>query len=297
MNVRDVMSTDLVTIDKDRNLKDVLTLMEQHRITKIPVTEDGDLVGIVTDGKIADKLGRQHNKGVQTTTLRASAVMEKDFVVAHPDEALDNLLADVGKPGLTMIPVVQGKKLVGVVTKANLLKLVKSDAKLSSIMKKELRSVSPSERLVHARRLLLDHDIARLPVLENGKVAGIIAEHEIATAFAGFKNADTHVQKANIRDLQVAPYMRRKVITAKADMSAKDAAKLMLDSHVGGLPVVDARGVIEGIVTRTDLIRTFAPDGGLAEAKVPAKAKPSPREVATARPRPKPAKAAAKRAR
>ena len=121
MNVRDVMSTDLITIDKDRNLKDVLALMEQHHITKIPVTEDGNLVGIVTDGKIADKLGRQHNKGVQTTTLRASSVMEKDFVVAHPDEALENLLADVGKPGLTMIPVVQGRKLVGVVTKANLL--------------------------------------------------------------------------------------------------------------------------------------------------------------------------------
>ena len=51
---------------------------------------------------------------------------------------------------------------------ATLLRLVKSDAKLSSIMKKELRSVTPDERLVHARRLLLDHDIARLPVLTGG---------------------------------------------------------------------------------------------------------------------------------
>lgn len=280
MNVRDVMSTDLITIDKDRNLKDVLALMEQHHITKIPVTEAGNLVGIVTDGKIADKLGRQHNKGVQTTTLRASSVMEKDFVVAHPDEALENLLADVGKPGLTIIPVVQGKKLVGVVTKANLLRLVKSDAKLSSIMKKELRSVSPEERLVHARRLLLDHDIARLPVLTGGKVTGIIAEHEIANAFAGFKNADAHVQKASVRDLAVSDYMRRKVVTAKPDMSAKDAAKLMLDNHVGGLPVVNARGVIEGIVTRTDLIRTFAPEKAPAMARVSATASSAPKKAA-----------------
>ena len=274
MNVRDVMSTDVITVDKDRNLKDVLALMEQHHITKIPVTEDGNLVGIVTDGKIADKLGRQHNKGVQTTTLRASSVMEKDFVVAHPDEALENLLADVGKPGLTIIPVVQGKKLVGVVTKANLLRLVKSDAKLSSIMKKELQSVTPDERLVHARRLLLDHDIARLPVLTGGKDTGIIAEHEIATAFAGFKNADAHVQKASVRDLQVAPYMRRKVVTAKPDMTAKDAAQLMLDNHVGGLPVVNARGVIEGIVTRTDLIRTFAPEKAAIAKLAPAASAP-----------------------
>jgi CBS domain-containing protein len=281
MNVRDVMSTDLVTVDKDRNLKDVLALMAQHHITKIPVTEGGDLVGIVTDGKIVDKLGREHNKGVQTSTLRASGVMEKDFIVAHPDEALENLLADVGKPGLTMVPVVQGKRLVGVVTKANLLHLVKSDAKLSSIMKTELRSVSPDERLVHARRLLLDHDIARLPVLQGGKVAGIIAEHEIANAFAGFKQADAHVQKASIRDLQVANFMRRKVVTAKGDMSAKDAAQLMLKNEVGGLPVVDSRGIIEGIVTRTDLIRTYAPVP-TAQARVPAK-KAAPKAAAKKR--------------
>jgi predicted transcriptional regulator len=258
MNVRDVMSKDPVTVDKDRSLKDVLDLMAQHRITKIPVTEDGDLVGIITDGKIADKLGRAHNRNIQTSRLHASGVMEKDFVVAHPDEDLEVLLADVGKPGLTMIPVVQGRKLVGVVTKADLLRLVKSDVELQRIMKTELHSVGPGERLVHARRLLLDNDIARLPVLEGGKVAGIIAEHEIAAAFAGFKNADAHVQRANIRDLEVGPYMRRKVVTGKPDMTAKQAAQHMLDNHVGALMVVDKGGVVQGIVTRTDLIRTFS---------------------------------------
>ena len=258
MNVRDVMSKDLVTVDKDRSLSDVLDLMVKHRITKIPVTEDGDLVGIITDGKIADKLGRAHNRGIQTSRLHASGVMEKDFVVAHPDEDLEVLLADVGKPGLTMIPVVQGRKLVGVVTKANLLHLVQSDVELARIMKTNLKSVAPSERLVHARRLLIDNDIARLPVLEGGKVAGIIAEHEIAAAFAEFKGADAHVQKAGIRDLEVGPYMRRKVVTGKPEMTAKQAAKAMLDNHVGALMVVDKGGVVQGIVTRTDLIRTFS---------------------------------------
>ncbi|HUR61852.1 MAG TPA: CBS domain-containing protein [Candidatus Thermoplasmatota archaeon] len=258
MKVRDVMATKVVTVAKDRNLKDVLHLMAQNNITKIPVVEDGDLVGIVTDGHIADKLGREHNRAIQLTTLHASSVMEKDFIVAHPDEDLNVLLEDVGKPGLTMIPVVQGTKLVGVVTKADLLRLVESDAPLSSIMKKELKTVTPSERLIHARRLLLDNDIARLPVLEGGKVKGIIAEHEIAGAFADLKTADAHVQRVNIRDLQVDAYMRRKVVTGHPEMSAKEAAERMLKEHVGALPVVAANGTIQGIVTRTDLIRTFA---------------------------------------
>jgi CBS domain-containing protein len=258
MIVREVMSTKLVTVDKDRNLKDVLDLMAKHRVTKIPVTEDGELVGIITDGKIADKLGQAHNKGLQTSRLHASSVMEKDFVVAHPDEDLKALLADVGKPGLTMIPVVQGRRLVGVVTKSDLLRLVQSDVQLHAIMKKELKAVAAGERLVHARRLLLDNDIARLPVLEDGKVQGILAEHEIANAFAELKQADTSVQRASIRDLEVGPYMQRKVIVARPDMTAKAAAQLMMQEGVGGLPVVNARGIIEGIVTRTDLIKTVA---------------------------------------
>lgn len=259
MNVRDVMATDIVTVAKDRNLKDVLALMRKHNVTKLPVVEgDNILLGIVTDGMIADKLGREHNKGVQLTTLHASSVMDKDFLMAHPDEPLATLLKDVGKPGLTMVPVVQGKKLVGVVTKADLLRLVKSDVPIETIMRREVKAVTPSERLIHARRMLLDNDIARLPVLDGGHVRGIIAEHEIALAFADLKSADSHVQRVNIRDLQVEPYMRRKVITATGGMSAKAAAKLMLDEHVGGLPVVAENGIIQGMVTRTDLIMTFA---------------------------------------
>lgn len=258
MKVSDVMSRDPITVDKDRNLKDVLHLMEHHHVTKIPVVDDGKLVGIVTDGCIADKLGRAHNKGTQTGTFHATSVMEKDFLRAHPDEDLANLLSDVGKPGLTMIPVCKGDQLVGVVTKADLLPLVKSDAAVADVMTQQLHAVGKDERLVHARRLLLDHDIARLPVLEGGQVTGIIVEHEIANTLAGFKSADNSVQKATVRDITVGQAMRSNVVTAGMDISAAAAAQMMLDHHVGALPIVDGSGTIQGIVTRTDLIQNFA---------------------------------------
>ncbi len=259
MKVRDVMMQELVTVDKDRNLKDVLNLMEHHNVTKLPVVDaEGNLLGIVTDGRIADKLGRAHNKDIQTGTLRASSVMEKDFLRAHPDEPLETLIQDVGKPGLTMVPVVQGHRLVGVITKSDLLPFVESSAKVGDVMRRELHAVAPSERIIHARRLLLDNDIARLPVLDGGHLQGIIAEHEIANAFAGFKESDGSVQKAMIRDMQVADYMRRDVVTTSADASCIEAAAKMREHHVGALPVVDGEGTIQGIVTRTDLIRTYA---------------------------------------
>ncbi len=259
MKVSDVMNTELITVDKDQNLKDVLHLMDHHRITKLPVVDDGDkLVGIVTDGTIADKLGRAHNANTQLGTMHASSVMIKEFMLAHPDEDLESLLSDVGKPGLTMIPVCQGDRLVGVLTKSDLLRFVESAAVVADLMTKQLQAVSRGERLVHARRLLLDNDIARLPVLEGGHLEGIIAEHEIAKSFASLKEADQSVQKATVRDMLVADSMRADVVTASPEMSAKDAAQKMIQEHVGALPVVDGSGTIQGIITRTDLIRTFA---------------------------------------
>lgn len=258
MKVRDIMTTELVTVDKDRSLRDVLSMMEKHNVTKLPVVDAEDnLLGIVTDGIIADKLGREHNRNVVVSTMHATSVMAKDFLVAHPDESVEDLLKDVGKPGLTMVPVMQGTKLVGVITKSDLLRLVDSADPVDGFMKTQVHAVSKDDRLVHARRLLLDHDIQRLPVLEGGKVQGMLAEHEIATAFAHLKEADLHVQRANVRDLLVGPHMKSPAITIPLGTTAKAAAKVMLDKHVGGLPVVDAMGKIKGMVTRTDLIRTY----------------------------------------
>ena len=85
-----------------------------------------------------------------------------------------------------------------------------------------------------------------------------ITDDTVSAAAGDFKGADVHVQRANIRDLQVGPYMRRKVITGSPDMTAKQAAERMMSEQVGALPIVDSRGQIQGIVTRTDLIKTFA---------------------------------------
>lgn len=258
MKVEDIMSTEPITVDKDQNLREVLTIMRQHNVTKLPVTEGGKLMGIVTDGTIADKLGRAHNKDLSTSSLHASSVMAKDFLRARPDEELSELLADVGKPGLTMVPVCVGDQLVGVVTKSDLLQLIDSDQSIEDIVHKEVHAVGMDDRLVHARRILLDQDIQRVPVLDRGAVRGILSEHEIAEAFVALKERDTSVQKASVRDLTVMEHMQANVVTGTMAMSHKEAAAAMMEHHVGALPIVDEHNQIQGIVTRTDLIKAAA---------------------------------------
>ncbi|MCD6573550.1 MAG: CBS domain-containing protein, partial [Thermoplasmata archaeon] len=208
-----------------------------------------------TDNKIADKIGSIRSKGVPAARLHASSVMEKEFETVSPDTPIEDILATVGMPGPTMLPVVVDGTLVGVVTKADLLPLVKGEEKIASIMTTPVITVKPDDRVVHARRLLLENDIARLPVVEDGKVVGIVSDKEIAFAFAALKRSfSLGRQQHQLKMLLVKDVMKTPAITARDGISIEEAAKIMIENEVGCLPIIGGDEKIKGIVTRTDLL-------------------------------------------
>lgn len=138
MKVKDIMVSKVISVDKDESLKRVLDLMQKYQITKIPVVEDKKFFGLVTDDVIAYKLGSIRKKGVTASRLHASSVTEKNAITVSADDEVKTILKSVGEPGPTMLPVVEKGKLVGVVTKADLLPLVKSKDQLNTIMQQKV---------------------------------------------------------------------------------------------------------------------------------------------------------------
>jgi CBS domain-containing protein len=232
--------------------------MKKHDITKIPVVEDKKLYGIITDNIIAYKLGSIRKRGVSTSRLHASSVTEKEIITITPNTDVKKIIKMVGQPGPTILPVVDKDKLVGVITKADLLHLVDSKKPINALMKKNVYSVSSDDRVVHARRLMINENIARLPVLSHGKLVGIISDIEIALAFASLKKSiSLGHQKHQLDELLVKDVMKITVIWTLQSVTATDAAKLMLKHNVGALPVINKETLI-GIVTRTDLLKTIS---------------------------------------
>ena len=256
MEIKDVMTKDVITVDKDVNLQQVLKLMKKHEITKIPVLEEKKLVGVITDNIIAVKLGSIRKKGVPASRLHASSVTDKVFETVSPTTEVVSILKKVGEPGPTMLNVTVDNNLVGVVTKADLLHLVKSKIKLRDIMSKDIHTVAPDDRVVHARRILIDEHIARLPVVDDGKLVGVISDTEIAFAFASVKKSfPLGRQKHQLEELHVGDVMKTPAVWTEPNMSATDAAKIMMKKNVGFLPLIENNKII-GIVTRTDLLKT-----------------------------------------
>ncbi|MGQ0535856.1 MAG: CBS domain-containing protein [Methanobacteriota archaeon] len=253
------MTTDVVTVDKDAVIETALDLMRKHNLSKLPVVERRRLVGLLYDGDIVDLLGAFRTRGIPPTTLHVSSAMHRDFPRLGPDAGLREILSIATRDGVGLLPVTNGDDgILGVVTKADLLPLVKSDAAVSTVMVRQLHSVGPDDRIIHARRIMIDHGIERLPVLDRGALVGILGELDIALALDDWKRHTPLAHQANkLKELLVRDFMRPTVVTGTPEMSIAKAAKRLRDEDVGGLPIIEAAsGRIQGMVTRTDLLRT-----------------------------------------
>ena len=258
MKVKDVMTTEVITVDKDVDLNHVLTLMKKHDITKIPVLEEKQLVGVVTDNIIAYKLGSIRKKGVPASRLHASSVTDKNIECISSDTEVRTILKKVGKPGPTMLCITDNKHLLGVVTKADLLHMVKSKKPVREIMNKKILTVSPEDRIIHARRIMVDEKIARLPVVDKGKLVGMISDNELAFAFANVKKSiSLGRQKHRLDEFLVKDAMKAPAVWTQPNTTAKQAAEIMLKYNVGALPIIENDKII-GIISRTDLLNTIS---------------------------------------
>jgi len=256
MKVKDVMTKEIISVDKDVDLKYVLDLMKKHEITKIPVVEDKKLIGIVTDNIIAYKLGSIRKKGIPPSRLHASSVTEKDIEQISPDTDIKTILKKVGEPGPTMLCIVENDNLLGVITKADLLQLVDSKKLVREIMNKKIQIVSSDDRVIHARRIMIDENIARLPVVDNGKLVGIISDNEIVFALADIKKYPLGRQKHQLDELLIKSVMKSPAFWTEPNITATDAAKLMIKNNIGALPIIE-HGKLTGILSRTDLLKTI----------------------------------------
>jgi CBS domain-containing protein len=117
--VRDVMTRDVLTVGPEWLLQDVARLMRDENVGAIPVTEDEDLIGIVTD---RDLVLRGLADGLSAAeALRTRDVMSGGLMYCFEDQSVEEALQNVGERRVRRLPVVdREKRLVGMVTLSDL---------------------------------------------------------------------------------------------------------------------------------------------------------------------------------
>ena len=127
-------------------------------------------------------------------------------------------------------------------------------AQLSEIMSRGLITVDKNASLRRARRILDQHRIRHLLVMDGKRLVGIVTDRDLRQAAPSSKSPLTIGEREEFMDeLKVVEVMSRKLITASPDTTVREAAKVMVSEKIGCLPVVDGNQLV-GIVTETDLL-------------------------------------------
>jgi len=126
MQVREVMTPTVRTVDPQSRLTDIARIMRDEDIGAVPVADNDRLVGMVTD---RDIVLRAVAMGGGIEEMSARDVMSPDILYCMADQSVDDVLQDMGDLQVRRLPVVdRDKRLVGVVSLGDLSRFASPDA-------------------------------------------------------------------------------------------------------------------------------------------------------------------------
>ncbi|NYT06855.1 MAG: CBS domain-containing protein [Methanomicrobiales archaeon] len=155
----------------------------------------------------------------------------------------DDVLKILKRTGISGVPVLKEGKLVGIITRKDLLR--KSDeTQLGLLMTRDPVTVTPDASVQEAARLMIEHNVRRLPVVDEGKLAGLISVADLIHALAQMRI------KEEIKDRYVS-----QTYALWEETPLPLVARIMEISGFEAIPILDAESRLQGIISERDLIR------------------------------------------
>lgn len=140
MKAKNVMTTAVVTVGKDAGVEDAVRLMLDHHVSALPVVDsDGTLVGLVSEGdlmrrvregggvrrswwlEVLDGVDGSAQDYIKARSHRISDVMTRKVISVDEETPVGEIAALLEKRHIKRVPVLRGDKVVGIVSRANLL--------------------------------------------------------------------------------------------------------------------------------------------------------------------------------
>jgi acetoin utilization protein AcuB len=135
-------------------------------------------------------------------------------------------------------------------------------------MSKPVISVSTDLPINEALSLMKRENIRRTPVLQNGKLVGIVSEIDLVNASPS-PATSLSVWELNylLSKITIKDVMTREVLTVTEDTPIENAARMMVDNKIGGMPVMRGDDVV-GVITETDIFKILLELTGARETGV-----------------------------
>ncbi len=136
-------------------------------------------------------------------------------------------------------------------------------------MASDVLTVDENTSMMKALHLMKESNIRRLPVMARGSLVGIISDRDLKEASPSKATTlDVHELYYLLAEIKVKEIMTKNPVTIGADETVERAAVIMLEHKVSGLPVLNKKNELVGVITQSDVFRAFVNITGIYKGGV-----------------------------
>jgi CBS domain-containing protein len=169
--------------------------------------------------------------------------MTSDVVHVEIPGNRDDVLKILKRTGISGVPVIKHKKIVGIITRKDLLRKPE-ETQLGLLMTAKPLTIAPDAEVSEAARILVTKKIRRLPVVEDGHLLGLLSVADLIHAIAQKKIKD-----------EIKNTYTSQTFALWEETPLPVVGRVMEISGVDAIPILDAENRLQGIISERDLIR------------------------------------------
>ncbi len=267
-----IAKSPVVTMAPTTPVYDAIRVMVKAGFRRIPVVDPGTkrLRGIITATDIVNYLGGgekfqiiQRKYGgnfYKAINEQVKSVMTREVASTLTTSNIGDAIERMKTHRVGGLPVVDEENRVwAIVTERDIVFIFTKKiggAKVADVMSKKVVTAKPETSIFEAEKTMIQHGFRRLPIVENGKITGIITVMDILRFF-GSGRVFQHLQSGTIvQVLQTSIFeiAVKDVVTVDQEADVGQAARLMQEKKVGALPVVQNERLV-GIITERDFFK------------------------------------------
>jgi CBS domain-containing protein len=265
--VKDYMSSPIYVIEKNEPIQRARNLMFKYGVGRLPVMENGKLVGIVTKYDITNRLNQAapewRRRPIDKVPIQI--VMTETPITIYPDATMSQAAELMVENNISGLPVERDGEIMGMITTRDMISyFVDQDvkAKVGDLMNKELLTVHRHHTIAHVLDEMNVQGLSRALVYEdNMSPVGIITrsgltfsevmgpKDEMETKSIKMTRKDSLAGRKQYRYIKEMPFVAEDIMTPaiiaiSPDVKATDAARTLEEKHIMGMPVVEGNDMV-----------------------------------------------------
>lgn len=265
--IMDIVSEEFLCVQKTSTIKDVVEKMASARVRRAFVTTpDKKLEGIVTAMDIVDFLGgggrfkiiseKHHGNVITAVSEEVRKIMKEHPSTLSSSDSTEAAFAKFLETGHGALPVLENGRIIGIIGEGDFTRLISKTLSSTTVkdhMAKDVIFGTSGMTVADICKVMFRHHFRRVPILKERSLVGIVTTFDILSLLQGEINANIFEER--VENILNAP------ITVSPETLICDAASLMNEKGIGGLPVAED-GKVVGMLTTRDLIKAV---GGVKE--------------------------------